>query len=75
VFGNEHRGVSPEASALADGNLLIPMTGLIQSLNISVACAVTLYEAYRQREAAGLYAKPQFPPETITAILNDWAER
>ncbi|HXF99326.1 MAG TPA: RNA methyltransferase, partial [Bacteroidota bacterium] len=45
VFGNEHRGVSDEAAEKADGNFMIPMVGMIQSLNISVACAVSLYEA------------------------------
>jgi tRNA (guanosine-2'-O-)-methyltransferase len=49
VFGNEHLGVSPEAAELADVNFRIPMTGMIESLNVSVACAVTLYEAFRQR--------------------------
>src|ERR1700729_738428 len=41
VFGNEHSGVSDEIRALSDGNFLIPQVGIIQSLNISVACAVT----------------------------------
>ena len=49
VFGNEHAGVSDEAAALADAAIMIPMMGMIQSLNVSVACAVTLYEALRQR--------------------------
>jgi tRNA (guanosine-2'-O-)-methyltransferase len=53
VFGNEHRGVSDEAAELADVNFQIPMVGMIESLNVSVACAVTLYEAFRQRLAAG----------------------
>lgn len=56
VFGNEHSGVSEEIRAKADGNFIIPQVGIIQSLNISVACAVTLYEAYRQKEIAGHYA-------------------
>ncbi|AHF14857.1 TrmH family RNA methyltransferase [Niabella soli] len=56
VFGNEHAGVSEEIRALADGNFIIPQVGIIQSLNISVACAVTIYEAYRQRSKAGLYS-------------------
>ena len=73
VFGNEHRGVSPEASRLADGNLRIPMVGLIQSLNISVACAVTLYEAMRQRTAAGMYERPSLPADEIEATLAAWA--
>jgi tRNA (guanosine-2'-O-)-methyltransferase len=75
VFGNEHRGVSREASTLADGNLRIPMVGLIQSLNISVACAVTLYETMRQRVAAGRYAEPTLPREQIDSALAEWLTR
>jgi len=55
VFGNEHRGMSEEALALVDGNFIIPQSGLTKSLNISVACAVSLYEAKRQRIKAGKY--------------------
>jgi len=55
LFGNEHEGVSIEASSLCDGNFMIPQVGMIQSLNISVACAVTLYEAFRQRKLAGFF--------------------
>jgi tRNA (guanosine-2'-O-)-methyltransferase len=49
VFGNEHDGVSTLAHEMADGNFMIPQTGFVQSLNVSVAAAVTLYEAFRQR--------------------------
>lgn len=49
VFGNEHSGVSKPAYSQADGNFLIPQTGFVKSLNVSVAAAVTLYEAFRQR--------------------------
>src|SRR5688500_16488005 len=55
VFGNEHSGVSDEIRKLADGNFIIPQVGMIRSLNISVACAVTLYEAFRQKKSAGQY--------------------
>jgi len=55
LFGNEHIGVTPEALAKVDGNFSIPQVGMVQSLNISVACAVSLYEGFRQRQAAGLY--------------------
>ncbi len=51
VFGNEHSGVSEEIRALSDGNFIIPQMGMIRSLNISVACAVSLYEAFRQKTA------------------------
>ncbi len=55
LFGNEHAGVSSEALAHSDGNFIIPQMGMVQSLNISVACAVTLYEALRQRLSKDMY--------------------
>lgn len=51
VFGNENRGVSDEARAGADRTYAIPMRGLVQSLNVSVAAAVSLYHAMGRREA------------------------
>jgi tRNA (guanosine-2'-O-)-methyltransferase len=55
VFGNEHSGVSEETLSYCTGNFIIPQVGMIQSLNISVACAVSLYEAFRQRQVSGFY--------------------
>ncbi len=49
VFGNEHRGVSPEALALADARYAIPMLGFVQSLNVSVAAAVSIAAAVQRR--------------------------
>jgi len=72
VFGNEHNGVSEEAVKSADGNFLIPQVGMIQSLNISVACAVSLYEAFRQRQIAGMYDKIQFPKEQYDNLIEKW---
>lgn len=57
LFGNENRGVSDEVLVNLDGNFYIPQVGMTQSLNISVACAVTLYEAKRQRLEKGMYNK------------------
>lgn len=51
VFGNEHRGVSEEARALADATYAIPMRGFVQSLNVSVAAAISLAKAVERREA------------------------
>jgi tRNA (guanosine-2'-O-)-methyltransferase len=59
VFGNEHSGVSDEILSLVDGNFIIPQVGIIKSLNISVACAVSLYEAFRQKNKAGHYGQPK----------------
>ena len=75
VFGNEHRGVSAEAASLADTNFQIPMTGMIQSLNVSVACAVTLYEAFRQRLLAGKYVKPRLTQKQLKALFDEWTKK
>jgi tRNA (guanosine-2'-O-)-methyltransferase len=72
VFGNEHSGVSDEIRSMADGNFVIPQMGIIQSLNISVACAVTLYEALRQKMQAGHYNFPGLGPERYQNLLNEW---
>jgi tRNA (guanosine-2'-O-)-methyltransferase len=75
VFGNEHHGVSDDALRLADGNVLIPQVGMIQSLNISVACAVSLFEAFRQRNARGMYDAPQYSDTELAAKLTNWQLR
>lgn len=75
VFGNEHRGVSAEAAEMADGNFHIPMVGMIQSLNVSVAAAVALYEAHRQRLASGRYAKTALGAEELARLYDDWTGR
>jgi len=75
VFGNEHRGVSAEAAEMADGNFSIPMVGMIQSLNVSVAAAVSLYEAHRQRLAAGTYRKTALGEDELARLYDDWSGR
>lgn len=72
VFGNEHRGVSDEAASLADERFLIPMFGMVQSLNVSVATAVTLYEALRQRLEKNMYDKSDYPDEELEEIIERW---
>lgn len=72
VFGNEHSGVSEDIRALADGNFVIPQVGIIRSLNISVACAVTLYEAYRQKMLAGHYSNEKLSNELQEELFKTW---
>ena len=72
VFGNEHSGVSEEIRNLADGNFIIPQAGIIRSLNISVACAVTLYEAYRQKTLAGHYNKAKLNGDVLKVLMDKW---
>jgi tRNA (guanosine-2'-O-)-methyltransferase len=75
VFGNEMRGVSEEAVSHADGSVEIPMRGMIESLNISVACAVTLFEAARQRAVSGAYDTPKLSDVELLHLSEDWLRR
>lgn len=72
VFGNEHSGVSEEIISMADGNFIIPQVGIIKSLNISVACAVTLYEAFRQKNNAGHYDQLKLEGEKLDTLRTNW---
>jgi tRNA (guanosine-2'-O-)-methyltransferase len=73
VVGNEHQGVSTEAAQSADGILKIPMFGMIQSLNVSVATAVILFEAVRQRIASGQYYESKYSHTELAKLLKIWA--
>jgi tRNA (guanosine-2'-O-)-methyltransferase len=75
VFGNEHRGVSNEAAQSADVCFRIPMFGMLQSLNVSVACAVSLYETLRQRLAKGQLDCPKLSSQEVGKAYNDWIKR
>jgi tRNA (guanosine-2'-O-)-methyltransferase len=72
VFGNEHSGVSDEIRAMADGNFIIPQVGIIKSLNISVACAVTVYEAMRQKMNAGHYDENRLEGDQLQNLRREW---
>jgi len=69
ILGQEKFGASEQALALADQDIIIPMVGMVQSLNVSVACSVVLYEAQRQRQLAGMYNKPQIAHERRQRFL------
>ena len=73
VLGNEVDGASEISIKYADKKVIIPMFGMSQSLNVSVANAVILYEAQRQRTLKGMYEKPQLSPEIIEKTLKKWA--
>jgi tRNA (guanosine-2'-O-)-methyltransferase len=75
VMGNEAEGTSEEVLALADEVVLIPMQGMAQSLNVSVATALLLYEAERQLDEAGRYAEPQLSLARMEEIKFEWVHR
>jgi len=75
VVGNEHRGVSEEAANMADEIFLIPQFGMVQSLNVSVATAVIVYEAMRQRLNKGMYKKSELDKNTLENLIDSWCEK
>ena len=69
MVGEELEGISEQAKKMADENISIPMVGMVQSLNVSVASGLVLYEAYHQRMAAGLYDSRSLDEETYMRLL------
>ena len=72
LLGAELFGVSPGALEQADVRIRIPMVGMARSLNVSVAAALVLYEAQRQREEAGLYGRSRLEAARQASILFEW---
>ena len=72
VFGNETFGVSEEIRQYSNGNFIIPQVGIIKSLNISVACAVTLYEAFRQKKEKGHYLQNRMGESEFNDLKKQW---
>ncbi len=75
LLGNERAGVSPVAAELADQHVKIPMLGMVQSLNVSVAAAVILFEAQRQRLGAGMYHHASLSPDELRELTHQWLPR
>ncbi len=73
LLGAEKRGVSAEACALADAHITIPMMGMVQSYNVSVAAGIILSEAQYQRDRAGLYDQPRLDKQSYQRTLFEWA--
>jgi tRNA (guanosine-2'-O-)-methyltransferase len=73
LLGTEKWGVSATATNLVDRHIIIPMFGMVQSLNVSVANAVILFEAQRQRLAAGYYQNSRLDEITYRETLFEWS--
>ncbi|MBY5923309.1 tRNA (guanosine(18)-2'-O)-methyltransferase TrmH [Ferrimonas balearica] len=69
LMGQEKTGITAEALALADQDVIVPMVGMVQSLNVSVATALLLYEAQRQRQAAGMYGQRRLAEAECQRLL------
>lgn len=72
LMGTEKFGITPAAAALVDQHIMIPMMGMVQSLNVSVAAATILFEAQRQRLSAGYYQQQRLDEPTYQRLLFEW---
>ena len=73
LMGAELHGVSEEGLSHADQHIMVPMLGMVHSLNVSVATALILFEAVRQRSKAGLYDSSRLDPQEFERRLFEWA--
>ena len=73
VVGSELEGVSDSALKYADLNIIIPIVGFVQSFNVSVATAIILYEAFRQRDEKGYYKRARMDKERRKILFKKWA--
>lgn len=75
VIGNEHTGVSEDAVKFSDANFMIPMYGMVESLNVSVSAGICVFEALRQRELKGMYKDPGFTKKEAEEKLKFYMEK
>lgn len=73
VMGAELAGIAEPTAALVDQHIVVPMHGMVESLNVSVACATILFEAQRQRAAADMYRQCRLPKELYDKVLFEWS--
>ncbi|MEF8793702.1 TrmH family RNA methyltransferase [Thiohalorhabdus sp.] len=73
ILGPELYGPRPDAPGEMDHHVAIPMGGMVESLNVSAANAVLLFEAQCQRQAAGFYDEPRLDADTYWRTLFRWA--
>jgi len=69
LVGEELEGISQQAIDMADEHISIPMVGMVQSLNVSVATALVLYEAFYQRQQAGMYQQRRLDDDSYMKLL------
>lgn len=74
VLGAEIEGISEAAQPFIDHSITIPMMGMVESFNVSVAAAIILSEARRQREDAGFYNSCRLDSETFNKLLFEWMQ-
>lgn len=74
LLGAEKYGISDAAAPFIDQRITVPMLGMVESFNVSVACAIILAEARRQREEAGFYSQRRLANERYEKLLFEWTQ-
>lgn len=74
IMGAEKWGLSDEARAQIDQFITVPMVGMVESFNVSVASAIILSEAQRQREAAGFYSHQRIDDAQYEQLFFEWCQ-
>jgi tRNA (guanosine-2'-O-)-methyltransferase len=64
--------MSEEAAEAVDNHIIIPMVGMVQSLNVSAAASNILFEAQRQRFNAGMYDQRRISDELYEELFKQW---
>ena len=72
LMGAEKQGVSDLAAEMADEHVIIPMMGLVSSLNVSTAAGIIMAEAMEQRLQAGCYDQQQLTEEEVSQRIFEW---
>lgn len=74
LLGAERDGISHQAKPYIDHSITVPMLGMVESLNVSVASAIILSEARRQRQQAGFYDSCRLDKGTYEKLLFEWMQ-
>jgi len=72
ALGTEYSGLSDVLLEHVDGEIAIPMLGMTRSFKVSVACAIILFEAQRQRAEAGFYDQRRLSDEDWQQSRFEW---
>jgi tRNA (guanosine-2'-O-)-methyltransferase len=74
IMGAEIEGISQEAQPYIDHSITVPMMGMVESFNVSVAAAIILSEARQQRENSGFYNSRRLDSKTFNKLLFEWMQ-
>ena len=72
MLGAERVGISEQGEAYADIHITVPMVGMVESFNVSVAAGIILTEARHQRQQAGLYDQQRIDQATYDRLFFEW---